>query len=188
MDPSTLVENQIDEGRRFVERFAVDGNPLQAAFWVETAEDGLWFLYVVTDLIDREGPASAYRAVNASLRKLGELWLTGSEIKVISPGDSVAKDVLSLMSRNTGRLATRFEGQTLGSIGVEQVYIYPAHLFTLTRPNPMTTEEIGQNIVRLMNRGPGLLHSSRVDLKDGTRFNGVSVIVASFNVFAIVYE
>src|SRR5215210_5979645 len=68
VDQSTLVEAQIDDGRRFVERFAADGNPVQAAFWVKTAEEGLWFLYVVTELIDHVGPAAAYRAVHASLR------------------------------------------------------------------------------------------------------------------------
>jgi hypothetical protein len=59
VDQSTLVEDQIDDGRRFVERFAADGHSVQAAFWVKTAEEGLWFLYVATDLVDREGPAAA---------------------------------------------------------------------------------------------------------------------------------
>ena len=75
MDQSTLVENQIDDGRRFVERFAADGTFVRAAFWVKTAEEGLWFLYVATDIVDRDGPAAAYRAVHASLRKLGDTWV-----------------------------------------------------------------------------------------------------------------
>jgi hypothetical protein len=37
----------------------------------------------------------------------------------------------------------------------------------------MTTEDIGREILRLMNRGPGILQPSRVTLKDGTAFNGV---------------
>src|SRR2546426_12048478 len=93
VDQSTLVEDQIADGRRFVERFAADGNPVQAAFWVKTAEEGLWFLYVVTELIDRVGPAAAYRAVHAALQKLGESGVSSSEIKVISPKNPIAKDV-----------------------------------------------------------------------------------------------
>src|SRR6266851_4590605 len=69
VDQGTLVEEQIGDGRRFVERFAADGNPVQAAFWVKTAEEGIWFLYVAAEIYDREGPAAAYRAVEASLRK-----------------------------------------------------------------------------------------------------------------------
>lgn len=173
MDQSTLVEDQIDDGRRFVERFAADGNPVQAAFWVKTAEEGLWFLYVATEIVDREGPAAAYRAVHAALRKLGESWVPSSEIKVISPNNPVTQDVLAVMARHPGRLATRFGGKTLGSIAVEQTYIYSPHFFTFTQANPMTTEDVGREILRLMNRGPGILQPSHVTLKDGTVFNGV---------------
>jgi len=173
VDQSTLVENQIADGRRFVERFAADGNPVQAAFWIKTAEEGIWFLYVGTDIVDRVGPAATYRAVHASLKKLGDSWVSSSEIKVISPSNPIARDVLAIMARHPGRLASRFGGKTLGSMAVEQAYIYPPHVFTLMQANPMTTEEIAREILRLMNRGPGFLQPSRVTLKDGTAFNGV---------------
>jgi hypothetical protein len=173
VDQSTLVDNQIEDGRRFVERFAADGNPVRAAFWVKTAEEGIWFLYVATDIVERAGPAAAYRAVHASLRTLGESSLSSSEIKVVSPNNPVAKDVLAVMAHHSGRSATRFGGKTLGSIAVEQTYIYPPHIFTFSQPNPMTSEDIGREILRLMNRGPGILQPSRVTLKDGTTFNGV---------------
>lgn len=58
-------------------------------------------------------------------------------------------------------------------MGVEQAVIYPSRSFTFTQPNPMTPEEIGREIVRLMNRGPGILQPSRVSQKDGTAFTGV---------------
>ena len=72
---------------------------------------------------------------------------------------------------------------------VEQVYIFPPHIFTFTQAKPMTTEEVGREILRLMNRGPGLLQPLRVTLKAGTTFNGVpfsfnygsqNVVVVSF--------
>ncbi len=173
MDQSTLVENEIADGRRFVERFAADGNPVQAAFWVKTAEEDSWFLYLATDLVDKEGPAFTYRAVHASLGKLDESWMTSSEIKVISPNNPIAREVLAVMSRYPGRLATRFGGKQLGPLLVEQTYIYPKHFFTFTQPNPMTAEDISREILRLMNRGPGILQPSRVSLKDGTSFDGV---------------
>jgi len=168
-----LVEDRIDDGGRFVERFAADGNPVQAAFWVKTVEEGLCFLYVVTDILDGVGPAAAYRAVHASLQKLGESWVSSSQIKVISPNNPIAKDVLSILARRRGRLATRFVGKTLGTMAVEEIYIYPPRFFTFTQANPMTTEDIGQEILRLMNRSPGTLHPSHVTLKDGTAFKGL---------------
>ena len=156
-----------------MERFAADGNPVQAAFWVKTAEEGIWFLYVVTDLIDREGPAAAYRAVHYALNQFGTSWISSSEIKVIGPNNPIAEDVLAVMTRHPGRLATRFGGKMLGSMAVDQTYLYPPHFFTFSQANPMTTEEIGREVVRLMNRGPGILQPSRVALRDGTAFTGV---------------
>ena len=172
MDQSTLVGEQIDDGRRFVERFAADGNPIQAAFWVKTAEEGFWFLYVATDIVERDGPAAAYRAVHASLKKLGESWVSSSEIKVVGRNNPIARDVLAVTARYAGRLATRVGGRTLGSMAVDQIYIYPPHSFTFSQANPMTTEDVGREIVRLMNRGPGGLLPSHVAMKDGTSFNG----------------
>jgi len=173
VDQSTLLEQKIDDGRRFVERFAIDGNPIQAAFWVNAAEEDLWFLYVATELYDRVGPAATYRAVHASLRKLGESWISSSEIKVISPSNPIAVDVLAVMARHHGRLGTWYGGRTLGSMSVEQTFIYPSLYCTSTQAKSMTNEDINREILRLMNRGPGILLPSRVTLKDGTTFNGV---------------
>lgn len=173
MDKSALVGDEISDGRRFIERFAADGNSVEAAFWVKTDEDELWFLYVVTDLVDLEGPAAAYRAINESLKNVGECWITSSEIKAIGPRNPTAKDVLAIMARYPGRLPARFGGRTLGSMSVDQLYIYPPSNFTFAQVDPMTTEDLTHELVRLMNRGPGFRQASRVALKDGTTFSGV---------------
>jgi hypothetical protein len=172
VDQGTLVEARIDDGRRFVERFAADGNPVKAAFWVKTAEEGIWFLYVATGIIDRDGPAAAYRAVHAAHRKLRECSISSSEIKVISPSNPIAKDALELMARRPGAVIESGD-RTLGSVDVEHAYIYPERFFTFTHANPMTAEDIGREMLRLMNRGRDILHPSRIVLKDGTAFNGV---------------
>ena len=173
MDQSALVKDRVYDGRRFVERFAADGNPVQAAFWVQTAEEGIWFLYIVTDIIDRLGPAAAYRAVHASAQRLGESSIASSEVKVISPNNPIATDVLATMARQPSRSASRLIGQTLGMMDIEQAYVYPPEYFTSGQPVSMTTEDVGREIVRLLNRGPGMLRPSHIVLKDGTSFNGV---------------
>jgi hypothetical protein len=80
--------------------------------------------------------------------------------------------VLALMSRRPARRGIWSGWHTLGSLSVDQVYVYPPRVFTLTAVNPMTTEEISQEIVRLMNRGAAVRQSCRVALKDGTSFEG----------------
>jgi hypothetical protein len=116
-----------------------------------------------------------YRAVHDSLRRLGESWISSSQIKVIGPGHPIAQEILAVMRRHPGRSATRFGGDRLGSVTIDHAYIYPAQFFSMTRPNQMSIEEIGREIIRLMNRGPAILTPSRVTLKDGTGFDGVPI-------------
>lgn len=186
MDQSALVANQIDVSRRFVERFAADGNIVRAAFWAKTAEDGLWFLHVATDIVDRDGPAAAYRAVRASLRKLSDPGVASSEIKLVSPNHPVAKVVLAFMAQHPKRLPNQFGGPTFDSIGMDAVFIYPPCVFTYIQANPMTTEEVGREILRLMTRGAGILQPARVTLKDGTAFNGVPFALQRGSQHAVV--
>jgi hypothetical protein len=101
---------------------------------------------------------------------MGHSCLSSSGIKVISPNDPIARDVLAIMAHHPGRSATPWGA--LGSIAVDEAHIYPPHFFTFSRANAMTTEDIGREILRLMNRGPGILQPSRATLKDGTVFNG----------------
>ena len=162
-----------------MERFVADGHPVQAAFWLKTADEGLWFLYIATDTVDLAGPTATYRAVHAALQKLHEPGITSSEVKVISPKNPVARDVLAVMARHVGRVATRVNGQSLGALDVEQAYIYPIHFCNLPAANLMTSEDIGRVILRIMNRLPGLIQPSRVELKDGTAFNGVPFSIQS---------
>ena len=116
---------------------------------------------------------AAYRGVHASLKKVASCWVESSEIKVIGPSHPIARDVLAFMASHPGRLVVRTGNKALGSMKVEQTYIYPSHVFTFGQVNPMTTEDVGREIVRLMTRGSGTFHPSRVALKDGTSFNGV---------------
>jgi hypothetical protein len=125
VDTVTLVENQIDDGERLVEQFVADGGSVTAAFWVKTAEEGQWFLYIATDAVDRDGPAAAYRAVYASLQKLPDLWVGMSEITLVGRDNPITKSVLTLLTRHPSRLPARFGRETLGNVSAEEVYIYP---------------------------------------------------------------
>jgi hypothetical protein len=173
MGKSTLVAPQIDDGRRFVERFAADGNPIQAAFWLDGEDFSDWCLYIVTELVDTVGPTEAYRAVRESIEKLSNVGIRRSDIKVIGVGDRLSKDMLSFVEQRHLKSIASFSDVKLGSMWVDQIIIYPAHVFTFKQSNPMTKEEVGQELLRQMSRGPGILQPSRVTLKDGTWFSGV---------------
>jgi hypothetical protein len=172
VDTVTLVDDLIDDGRRLVERFVADGGWVTAAFWVKTAEEGQWTLYIATEAVDRDGPAKAYNSIYASWEKLSDPWVSMSEIKLVGPENPITKDVLEILARHPGRLPVRFGGRSLGNLSVGEAYIYPPHFFVGPGGNRMTADEVIQHVVRLMNR-TGVAQASAVTLRDGTAFRGV---------------
>jgi hypothetical protein len=122
MDTATLVNEQIDEGQLFVDHLRSNGFPVDASFWVLTTEDGLWFLYIASAVVDNQGLAAAYRKVYAELARTGVRWISRSDIKLVGSENPIAKDAIAYRSEI---LATRYAGRKLGKLIVEEAYIYP---------------------------------------------------------------
>lgn len=172
MDQGPLVEDEIVDGRRFLERFAADGHAIRGAAWIKTAEEGLWFLYVVTETYDSAGPSAAYRAVHDSLEKLDDVLFPGSRIRLLGVNNLVSFDLMSLASAHPKRSGFPFDTDELGYMPVSQVYVYSAWVFESIRPGSMTVDDLGQEILRRLMSGPNS-GAARVTLKDGTSFSGV---------------
>jgi hypothetical protein len=134
MDQAALVEMQVRDGQRLVERLAREGVAVTAAAWVKETESGQWYLYLATPLVSEDGAKrAAYRRVNAVIREMQPegFELDPFVIKVIRPHDPTATDILAHGGSRAGRTATWFQGSRLGALAVEAAYIYP----------PMTNSE-----------------------------------------------
>jgi hypothetical protein len=159
MDQRALVENQIDDGFTLAKRLVAQGFPLAATFWVRPSEDGNWNLYLASKVFDESGPSAAYRKVVDVLRQLDDPWLSISEITVIGEKDPITQDVLAIMKKHPGPMATRSRRSTLGKLAIEEVYIYPPVEGVALRPPPnvkvigvkrvtrgATTEEVPEEV------------------------------------------
>jgi hypothetical protein len=177
MDTNALVEFQIDAGQRLIAQLIRDGFRMEAAFWARTSEECLWFLYICSPVVEEMGLAGAYRVLQASHQRLQGIPLSLSDIKLVGKDNPVARDVLAIRARVPGRIATRYAGGTLGSVSIEEAYIYPAYLFLAHGPGPMTEDEVLHELFRLIHRGPESVPASKVTLKDGSAFTGVSFAV-----------
>jgi hypothetical protein len=129
MDQDTLVNMQIDDGQRLLDRLAEEGVPVVAAFWAKESESGQWFLYIATPLVGAEGVTRpAYRRVNAVIRRMSApFWIDPLEVKLVAPTDPAAQDVLAAHRHAPGPLVSpiRWGGTRLGGVSVEGAYFYP---------------------------------------------------------------
>ncbi len=125
MDQGPLVEMQIDDGAKIIEKLREEGFDVSAAWWMKTSEEGQWFLYIASKEVDDLGIAAAYRKVHSLIRSLGQLWVDRFEVKLVGPENPITQEVLAILSRYGGRVATRYGGKRLGNVSIEEAYFYP---------------------------------------------------------------
>lgn len=152
MDTIALVENQIDDGQRLLDRLYEEGFAVRAACWAKPAEEDSWSFYISSPVVDETGVTAAYRQVFRVLRSLGGVWVTDSDIKLVGDKHAVTHDLLDMLRRYPGRMPTRSRRPLLGGVPVDEVYVYP-----LVKAKPVEVKIYG-----LVYRGEptGALHLS----------------------------
>jgi len=95
MDKDTVVTEQTESGRRLISALAEVGFDVRVAFWAKPTDEGKWFLYLASTLVDDKGPAAAYRIVHDILRKMPDLWIDPFEIRVVGLNDSLTEAALA---------------------------------------------------------------------------------------------
>jgi hypothetical protein len=137
MDQDTMVSEQTESGKRLIDALVAAGFEIPVAFWARPTDEGKWFLYLASPVVDEKGPAVAYRLVHAILRKGPDLWIDPLEVRVVGLNDSLAEAALAVTRprgpdspfavRNPRPYPemTRFGGSTLGGVSIDEAYIYP---------------------------------------------------------------
>jgi hypothetical protein len=124
MDPIPLVAEQIEDGRKLVARLMQEGFPVTAACWVKESDGGLWYLYLVSPVVDSRGPREGYRRVHAVIRQMPPFQTDRMEVKLIGPTEAVAKAITSIRDRSSGRGGTWYDGSSLGMLPIDTAYLY----------------------------------------------------------------
>jgi hypothetical protein len=125
MAPGTLVENQIDDGRKLLDRLAEAGFVVRAACWLKPVEVDRWSLYIATPAVDEKGPLKAYGQVIPVLESLGDEWITSSDVTLVGAKHPIVKEALDILRRYPHRTPIRPPRSVLGGIPIEEVYVYP---------------------------------------------------------------
>jgi hypothetical protein len=140
MVKTSLVEQDIAEGRRFLEalkkpavvtigRRRVIDLPakhfrVKAAFWLYLPESQEWRLVIATPLIDEQGPQATYRDIRAVLAANLASNLSLQNISALSPKDPLVKAFQNAMKIVPDAEGTRLTRNTLNGTYVEDAYVY----------------------------------------------------------------
>jgi hypothetical protein len=165
MATDTLVETRIEEGRKLIELLVESGFDVMLGAWVRTIEDDQWFLYLVSDVVEREGMASAYRKLYSIYRSIPDGWVLLSDTKLIGPSNPIAKDLLEIQGRFPAPVPVRSRRPRLGNLSIEEVYVYP--------PATAGPGGVRQSFtVHYVRRGEGNLW--RATIEHGSLYRGIN--------------
>ncbi|MEK6284894.1 MAG: hypothetical protein AABO57_04065 [Acidobacteriota bacterium] len=144
MVKTLLVEQDLKEGRRLLERLACKEAEVElawgkhraafvgrsdvrvrAAFWWYFPESQEWRLVIATPLVDEVGPLSAYGRVQAELSVISPpLTLSLQNISLISPKDERVKAFKKQLKIAPDPVGVRFTRSALNGTYIEDAYVY----------------------------------------------------------------
>jgi hypothetical protein len=140
MVKATLVEQDVSEGRRFLDalkepteitigrrRLTFGGAShfrIKSAFWWYFSESDEWRLVIATPLVDEEGPLATYKDIQKILTWHPDLNLSLQNIAVLSPKDERVKALNKALRGEPGAVSMRFTRGALNGIYVEDAYVY----------------------------------------------------------------
>ena len=81
----TLPDRYIEEGRTLISALEQENFTYIAAMWLYSDEEDEWLLTIATPLVDELGPRETYRKVQTALSKLPSIYLSLSDVSVVSP-------------------------------------------------------------------------------------------------------
>ena len=123
-----MVDPQIQDGRRLLERLGAEGIPVAAAAWVKESEGGPWYLYIVTPLVTEDsGSLPVYRRLIPVIRQMPQpFWVDPMDFKVVAPDSAVGKAIRDIAGRRPGPVPLPYGSARLGGLSIDGAYVYPA--------------------------------------------------------------
>lgn len=138
MATATLVNSDIEIGRRIVAALTRAAIPVAVYLWAFIPEIQEWQFIIATPLVDSKGPLAAYGEVNKALQKegvFGDVPLRRIFLK--SPSDKVLRS-LEKESKAVPREAFRVLNKPIAGSFVEDAYLYTGfiHIVQLQKSDP----------------------------------------------------
>jgi len=136
MATATLVNNDIEIGRRIVAALTRASIPVTVYLWAFIPQLQEWQFMVATPLVDTKGPLAAYGEVNRALQKEGVFEdVPLRRIFLKSPSDRILKS-LEKESRAIPQETFRVVNEQIAGNFVEAAYVYSGSLDITESENP----------------------------------------------------
>lgn len=125
MDKKTLVNIDIEEGKKLLEMLDKTNMQITSAFWFYLQDIEEWRLIFATNLLDKEGPKKTYtKLLEIISQDIKEINIPLEAISLISPNDSLNQLFRSAIQTGPGISGIRFSGNVINGSLIKDSYLY----------------------------------------------------------------
>jgi len=130
-------------GESLIKRLDETDAQVQAAFWLQDAEDKTWKLTIVSPLVGSVGPRNYFRRINTinESAKPDEDVIALHDISVSNIDNRIVKAIKRSVLGNTILESNRLGRNTLGGVYIEDMYLYRIDWELLKNNIPNTTTD-----------------------------------------------
>ncbi len=167
MDYELLVTSQIEEGRSLIIELTRERSiDVEVAFWLKASEVGYWALFIGTSSFSSMATIEVYDSIFSAIRRLDLSSIKLTDVRAVPLVSSYAQEVINICDRHPAYLPVRLGAMTLGTLAIDEAYIYPRAI------GPMSRDQVVQTLAALMSR-TGAFAPSSITLKDGSSLKAV---------------
>lgn len=96
MVATALVTEPQRSAAVFLQHLEESGLPIEAAFWLLAPESDIWYLYVASPVVAKQGSRPAYERARAALEETA-VNIPLAQVKMVSPSASLVRNLRTAM-------------------------------------------------------------------------------------------
>ncbi|OCR00321.1 hypothetical protein BCD67_25310 [Oscillatoriales cyanobacterium USR001] len=126
MGTATLVDQEIQDGKRLIDALNQAGLSVNSALWLYLPEKETWRLMLTSPIFDKEGSLKTYKEIISVFGKVQpELKINWMNLVAVSPQHKLIQGLRKLQKDwNFNLLGKRLTNNTVNHIYVDDAYIY----------------------------------------------------------------
>lgn len=125
MDKTILVELDIKEGKRIIEKLDTSDFNVNSALWMFFSDVNEWRLILSSDYFDKFGPKKAYSYIQKQIESIEpKVEISLSNISIIGANNELIKLLRFAIVTGSGIQGIRFTKNVINNVMIEDAYIY----------------------------------------------------------------
>ena len=124
MAPATLVNLDIEDGRRVIDALDEAGKTPQVALWAKLPDYENWRLVLASDRLDQESEFDAYTEINQAIDKAGIPIHRQPGLLLRRMKNPFIEALRSAFAATADTYGMRLGGQTFGGKFLEEAFVY----------------------------------------------------------------